>query len=181
MSFWTHINGTITINAIGRTQPEKKYILDTVLAHLPLVTGSEDDMHTYLIQADGNNCSCNTNEFNIFTNYLTDSYGRRHKCGPLSGGLKTQDRYILVVNGDFRDRVFNETFREFTKWICRLAKRADIEDVLVKLTSDDRCEYIFTNQNDVFTNMFEYPSWANATGEPAWFEYLMWQSEKRLR
>ena len=29
MSSWTYINGTITVSPIGRTQPEKKYILDT--------------------------------------------------------------------------------------------------------------------------------------------------------
>lgn len=47
MSLWTHINGTITIDAIGRTQAENKYILDTILEHLPLVTGSEKK-HEYL-------------------------------------------------------------------------------------------------------------------------------------
>lgn len=41
MSWWTYINGSIVVYPMGRTQPEKKYILDTVLAHLPLVTGSE--------------------------------------------------------------------------------------------------------------------------------------------
>lgn len=50
MSSWTYITGTITVSPIGRTQAEKRYILDTVLAHLPIVSGSERDMNVYVIQ-----------------------------------------------------------------------------------------------------------------------------------
>ena len=45
MSFWTYLTGTVTVRPMGRTQAEKRYILDTVLEHLPLVTGSEKDMN----------------------------------------------------------------------------------------------------------------------------------------
>ena len=55
MSSWTYINGVITVFPLGRTQAEKRYILDTVLDHLPKVTGSERDMNTYLIQKSGYN------------------------------------------------------------------------------------------------------------------------------
>ena len=33
MSMWTHITGAIRVNAIGRTQAEKEYILKTILDH----------------------------------------------------------------------------------------------------------------------------------------------------
>lgn len=41
MSFWSYVHGTVTVQPLGRTQSEKRYILDTVLSHLPKVTGSE--------------------------------------------------------------------------------------------------------------------------------------------
>lgn len=50
MSNWSYIQGTITASPIGRTQAQKRYILDTVLAHLPIVSGSEKDMDVYVIQ-----------------------------------------------------------------------------------------------------------------------------------
>ena len=50
MSNWSYIQGTITASPIGRTQAQKRYILDTVLAHLPIVSGSERDMNVYVIQ-----------------------------------------------------------------------------------------------------------------------------------
>ena len=50
MSFWTYVHGTIEVTPMGRTQAEKTYILNTVLEHLPHVTGSEEDMNVYVLQ-----------------------------------------------------------------------------------------------------------------------------------
>lgn len=171
MSSWTYVNGTITVDAIGRTQAEKEYILKTVLDHLPLVTGSEEDMYTYLIQANGYICTTNTDEFGQFSNLLTDDYGTHSQK---RGHLKTQDRYFIVVDGSFRDRQFDTTFAEFNKWLCRLSKRVIVRDVLVKLSGFGK-EYLFTNKNDVYGEMFEETTWSNPGGEPAWCEYLVWQ------
>ena len=188
MSWWTYINGTVTVNPMGRTQAEKKYILDTVLNHLPLVTGSEGDMEIYTmmiftimeiytIQKRGNNGSCSCDEFGYTTNNLIDSYGQKNRRG---GWLRTQDEYILVVSGSFRDRMFKETLLEFNNWICRLAKRVDIEDVLVEIKGYDQSK-IFRNTNDAYGKMFENPSWSkgkNEDNEPNWCEYLMWDRMK---
>lgn len=175
MSYWTYINGTITVNAIGRTQAEKEYILRTVLNHLPLVTGSERDMETYLIQTKGYNSSSSVDEFENCSNQLINSYGTHSQK---YGWLKTQSKYIIVVDGAFRDRTFNTTFAEFNTWLCRLAKRACIDKVLVELTGEGR-NYVFDDHGGIYRNMFEYPSWSclNDDGEPAWWEYLYWQPD----
>lgn len=173
MSMWTYINGTITVNAIGRTQAEKEYILRTVLDHLPLVTGSERDMETYLIQTKGYNSSSSVDEFENHSNQLVNSYGTHDQK---YGWLKTQSEYIIVVDGALRDRTFDTTFAEFNKWLCRLAKRVKINDVLVKL-SDYEKTYIFSNKDGIYTKMFEHPSWISDDGEPAWWEYLYWQPD----
>lgn len=55
MSYWTYVNGTVIVSPMGRTQAEKRYILDTVLSHLPRVIGSEGDMNVYVIQKSGFN------------------------------------------------------------------------------------------------------------------------------
>ena len=132
MSYWTYIQGTITVRPMGRTQPEKRYILETVLNHLPRVTGSEGDMNTYIIQKNGHNSSCSCDEFGEVTNNLTDWYGNKSHT---RGALRTQDEYILVVNAALRDREFEQTYREFMKWFVRLCKRVGCEDVLVEMLS----------------------------------------------
>lgn len=51
MSMWTYVRGLIELGVPGRTQAEKDYILQTVIDHLPKVTGSEqeDTWYDYLM------------------------------------------------------------------------------------------------------------------------------------
>lgn len=180
MSYWTHISGTITVRPMGRTQAEKRYILETVLEHLPIVTGSEKDMNVHIIQKAGYDSSSSCDEFDMITNNLKDNYGDRSRK---RGWLRTQCEYILVVEGDFRDRLFDQTYREFVKWLCRLAKRIEVCGVLVNIDSSDKGSHIIC-ENDRFHNayaeMFESPSWSLVNKEKSlnWCEYLMWDEHK---
>lgn len=80
MSWWTYINGIIKVSPLGRTQAEKTYILQTVLDHLPLVTGSEGDMEVYVNEGKyGRSSSCSRDEFGMATNNLRDRYGYRNQ------------------------------------------------------------------------------------------------------
>lgn len=183
MSFWTYIQGTITVRPMGRTQPEKRYILETVLDHLPRVTGSEGDMDVYIIQKNGYNSSCSRDEFGEATNNLIDRHGNKSRK---TGWLRTQDDYILVVNAALRDREFEETYREFMKWFVRLCKRVGCEDVLVEIKGYDKSTVIKDRNiqrekysyKSVFDGLFEDPSWCNDTGEVNWAEFMMWDRAK---
>lgn len=185
MSYWTYINGTIKVNPMGRTQAEKRYILDTVLNHLPQVTGSEDDMHIYVVQPQGCASSKSCDEYGMRTNNLIDRYGRKDRN---RGWLRVQETYILVLEGHLRDRMFNETYRELQKWLCRLAKRIDIDDVLIQVKGYNKSE-IITNKSicnsklyeTTYGQMFEMPSWCHDDEEfpePNWCEHLMWDRAK---
>lgn len=183
MSYWTYITGTITVSPIGRTQPQKRYILDTVLAHLPIVSGSERDMNVYVIQKNGHNSSSSCDEFGERTNNLTDWYGNKTRS---RGWLYTQDEYILVVDAALRDREFNQTYREFIKWLVRLGKRVMIENILVKISGYDKSTIIknYCVQNEkysyqnVFFNLFEDISRTKDNGEPNWCEHMLYPRAK---
>lgn len=183
MSSWTYINGTITAEPLGRTQAEKRYILETVLNHLPHVTGSEGDMDVYIIQKNGYNSSLSCDEFGERTNNLVDIYGNKSFD---RGRMRVQDEYILVVNAALRDREFDQTYKEFIKWLVRLCKRVMCEDILVEIKGYDKSTVIKDRniQNkayswqSVFDGLFEAPSWCNNTEEPNWTEYLMWDRAK---
>ena len=172
MSYWTYISGTVTVSPMGRTQAEKRYILETVLDHLPLVTGSERNMNVHIIQKAGHDMSSSHTEFG--------EWGGYRDWKTLS--TETQSEYILVVEGSFRDRKFDQTYREFQKWLCRLAKRIDVEDVLVEVKGYEKSVLIrnpeMRRKRKWYTpygQMMEDPSWVNDTGEPTWCEYLMWE------
>lgn len=177
MSSWTYVQGTVTVQPLGRTQAEKRYILDTVLSHLPKVTGSEKNMNIYIIQKNGYNSSSSHDEFGQWSNLGNGRYDH---------SFEIQDEYILVVDGSFRDRVFEETYREFMKWLCRLAKRVMVEDVLVEVKGYNKSTVIRNTEiqrkkyswHKVFDGMFEDPSWCNKDGELNWCEYLLWDRAK---
>lgn len=170
MSQWSYIRGTITVEPMGRTQPERRYILDTVLDHLPRVTGSEHDMDVYVVQKSGHNWSSSCDEFGMNTNNLVTTYGTKSP----RGWLEAQSQYILAVDGSLRDRTFAETKKEFLKWLCRLAKRVWVREVLVSIESYDG--EMLIRDDEKFQAMLEDPSWCktNKDKEPAWYEYLMW-------
>lgn len=170
MSCWTYVSGMIVVSPMGRTQAEKRYILETVLDHLPLVTGSEGNMDVYIIQKNGHDKSSSHTEFGMWGGY------RNWKT--LSTDI--QSEYILVVDGNLRDRMFDQTFREFQKWLCRLAKRVWVEDVMVEVKAYEEVSLI-RNTNGIYTKMFEDPTWCNDDeySEPNWCEYLMWDRARK--
>ena len=187
MSNWVQIRGSVFLSVQGRTQHEKDYILNTVLDHLPIVSGSEKNMKPFIIRDNDPNSFKSYDEHGFMTNNLTDRYGDRNFK---TGCLRKSDRYIIAIWASLRDRLFEESFREFQKWLCRLAKRIYIEDVLVSIDGYSEIEkkyktYIInTFKSDSFDylensygKMFEYPR-RNKDDEPAWYEYLMWDAVK---
>lgn len=169
MSCWTYINGVITVAPMGRTQAEKRYILETVLDHLPIVTGMERDMDVYVIQKNGESSISSCDEFGYTTNNLISRDGFKSRNG---GWLKCQDEYILVVNGNLRNRDFHRTFKEFNKWLCRLSKRVIVKNIMVDVDSD--FEGFFFKNEVPYRQMFETPSWVDENSYN-WCEYLMWE------
>lgn len=189
VSFWSYVHGTIVVRPIGRTQEEEEYVLKTVLKHLPVVSGSEKDMDVYIIQKNGHDSLQSCDEFGEITNNLTDRYGNKSRK---NGWLRTQSEYILVVDGALRDREFEDTYREFVKWLCRLAKRVRIKNVCVEVKGYEKSALIKDNfvgrkkysWHKNFEEMFEEVSWANdyeEFSEPNWCEYLLWDSAKNSR
>lgn len=178
MSYWTYINGNITVSPMGRTQAEKRYILETVLDHLPFVTGSEKNMDVYIIQKNGYNSLSSHTEFG--------EYGGYRNWKTLS--TEVQDKYILVVDVSLRDREFEQTYKEFQKWLCRLAKRVDVDDVLVEVCGYEKSAIIQNPRlkgkqslETVYGQMNERPTWCyndDEIHEPNWCEYLMWDRAK---
>ena len=149
MSSWTYVQGLIELDVPGRTQAEKNYILQTVIDHLPKVTGSEKSMNIYTIQTAGYDSWQN---FDEFYNRVED--------------FRTQSRYFLVLDGNLRDRYYKDTFKELNKFLNRLGKRLMVDSVYVRLYNYEH-SHIFTNKNDCYGKMFE--------NDDPWYNYLMWE------
>lgn len=164
MSSWTHLIGTIKVSVFGRTTEENEYVLKTVLKHLPIVSGSERDMAYEVIANKYYDASSGCDEFENITETV-----KRNR-------FEIKETFYILVYGNFRDRKFEETYREFQKWLCRLSKRVLIDDVLVSINGYNKSA-IITNENEQYSDMFEPFSWSkmNDTHEPNWCEYLLWK------
>lgn len=184
MSSWTHITGWIKVFPLGRTQEEKEYILRSVLNHLPCVEGSERDMYTHVVVAGGKNSFSSHDEYDEMTNNLVDCYGNKTRY---KGWIATQDYYYLLVEGDLRDTILSETYRQFIKWVIRLAKRVEIINMDIVVSDDcDKSLRISETKcyNNSFADLWELPSWIDWEAKKYiapyqdydynWCEHLLW-------
>lgn len=162
MSNWTYISGVVEVSPRGRTKAEKRYILETILAHLPKVTGSDENMESYIIQKDGYDEIHSCDAFGQWIMLPNNKYGI----------FVLESDYLIVVSGKLRGRVLDETKREFTKWLCRLAKRIPISEISVDIRDDFDRHFTLNNYVPWYDmNEFIYD----------WCEFLMWdQAESGL-
>lgn len=167
MSKWAYTKGIIEVSPYGRTQAECRYILETVLAHLPKIIGSEEIMYTHIIQCAGRNTFCSHNEFGEWVK---------------DGWLEYQGNYIITIEGHFRDREFDETYRAFVKWLTRLAKRIWVDSCLVRIsgnTANLEEKSTVINLNNLH-DLFETYSW-RSEGTVNWCEYLIWREPRNKK
>ena len=172
MSSWFHIRGMVTVSPFGRTQPEKRYTLESVLAHLPVVQGSEGGMNVHIIQREGYNIFSSHDEYDCRTNNAIDSYDNDIKSRK-HGHYQTQDKYILVLDGDLRDVYWDEGVKMLTKWLCRLSSRVGMDDIMLKYFDGWQTRRIFDFRP--FDAMMVEPSWMNDGQTTNWCEHLMWK------
>lgn len=139
MSEWTKVTGLVAVQVSGRTDKEKEYVLDSVLQHLPLVTGSEGPCHVMYVRAHGHNQSSSCDEFGNSSNLLPNEYGIPSRYGSLT----CQDKYFVVLEGSLRDRTFEQTVRETCRWLCRLSSRLFVSYCNVDVFSTEGYSYSF--------------------------------------
>ena len=156
MSRWTYLSGVITVDVPGRTQPECDFNIHSVLNHLPKVTGSEHDMEWHInaskkykdhIRVDEFGNKSNLGNHNVYFNYYY---------------FEKQNSYSITISGELRDRCLDETIKEFSKWLCRLAKRLWIDDIKVHI-HDDWGNKILIDDSEPYFEMYDYSNnnWLN--------------------
>lgn len=165
MSYWTHIKGLIEVCVYGNTQPEIEYVLKTVLLHLPRVTGSEGDMNVHVVKECGYNGASSHDEFQNWSNLRVNEFGEHSQYG----SFYTQENYFLVLEASLRDRMFDQTKREFMTWLCRLSKRLCVQDIAVKIDDDWNTRLTLFDYKP-FEEMYEW-----RRDSDCWDEYLRWE------
>lgn len=159
MSYWTHVRGIIELETFGRTSAESIFRAQTVIDHLPRITGSEGPVDYYLNLVKGYNVSGNCDEFMNHSNlYNPDSYFRT---------IEHQTKMLLTINGDLRDRYIEDTIKETTKMLTRLSTRLWCQSCLISINGYDK------NDNDK-EFIFDHPDWIIRQEQNDWVNSLLW-------
>ena len=74
MSWWTYVRGIVEVDTFADSDPEAMFMAQTVVNHLPRITGSERDVGVYCVRPNGTNLSSNCDEFDVPSNQI----GRAH-------------------------------------------------------------------------------------------------------
>ena len=136
---WVYVIGAIEVDTYAQTSAEAKYIIETVIRHLPKVHGGEGPVKISYCLKEGSNVSSNTDEFGRFSNLYDGSYFET---------FEDQTKAIITLYGDLRHNDFEETKRDVSRLLARLAKRLDVYNCCVRVTDSFKNECIFTNRND---------------------------------
>ena len=116
MSQWRYVSGIIKGSSLGcETQAESDNAVAKAVQNLPQVTGSERNMTITVVPIDRVTSSIWDENCNV--------------------EVEIKEEYNIIVNGQLRDREFDETLREFGKFMNRLAKRIWVEDTLVEISN----------------------------------------------
>lgn len=162
MSHWTYVTGVIRADTMARSTIESEFLARTVLAHLPKITGSENDAKCYLAVEDGHNASSTTDEFGQDSNLGTEfvSFGKR----PL---FEAQTQVIVTIHGALRDRRFEQTMRETVKFLSRLSNRLCVDECLLSVSG---CDMAGRHRHEIIDS----PEWLGANCDMDWTRKLTW-------
>lgn len=176
MSLWSYVHGAITVSPPGLTQAHKAYVLDTILAHLPQVTGSEENMQTYVAQCNGYDASYGCDEFMVPYRFSPKATYKDR------GSMHLQSHYLIAVRGQLRDRYVELAYRELLRWLVRLAKRVYVDAVTVSVYGDalEPCTrpMIITNDKGKFSALYEWSPRDEDDAPPAWTDFMMWERDE---
>lgn len=155
MSSWTYVHGMAEIDVSAGTNAEAIFKAQTIVSHLPRITGSEGPARWTVVPiTDWANWSSQRDELDHRSNL-----GVRQRWG--SYDFETQTRVLLMLSGDLRDRYFGQTLYETTKCLARLASRTVVRHCLVRVSHWDQT-YIFSD-----------PAWIVEQGYSDWAEGLV--------
>lgn len=142
MSMWTHITACLSVETgLVMKKGDLKRELQKELRHAPKITGSERDADVYVNVQSGYNFwmshDCDHCKYKDTLKEITDKDGNtysncdapdNHNC---SGHYQTC--VTISIQGDLRDRIEEQTKKEFEKFLDYIKKHYYIRDYAVNI------------------------------------------------
>lgn len=137
MSMWCFVHGIIVADTFADYTPAALYRTQSVVDHLPRITGSEGPAQFYVTTKRGHNVfMCGLDELHQRSNLGDGRYGDH---------FRAQSQVLISICGELRDRWLPQTLPEVTKALSRLASRLSINTCLVSVEDDCGQRFLFDN------------------------------------
>ena len=145
MSMWTHITACMSVETgIVAKKPELKKQVKEYLDKAPKITGSEGPADVFVNIQGGysfyTSCDCDRCKYKDSiierkdedgNDYMMCSAPDKHDCS-----AEYQTRVVISVQGDLRDRVKEETEKEFEEFKKYVEKLGYIRDYAVNIEGE---------------------------------------------
>ena len=144
MSCWTHITACLSVETgIIAKKPELKRKVKQYLKNAPKITGSEADADVFVNIQSGHNFYTSRNcERCVYKDTLRDikvdgedwtecDAPTGHKCS-----AEYQTCIVISIQGDLRDRMKDETQKEFDAFLKYIEKEYWVRDYSVNIEGD---------------------------------------------
>lgn len=126
MSFWTHIVGVMHVETYKEVDDIQKYV-EEALAEAPKITGSVGPASVFVNREPGHNVStsfdCARCDYKDTIQIADDGFYCDAEDGFKCPFGEYQTRAIITVQGDLRDRMRQQTKREWKEFHKFIAKK----------------------------------------------------------
>ena len=145
MSMWTHITACMSVETgIVAKKPELKKQVKEYLDKAPKITGSEGPANVFVNIQGGysfyTSCDCDRCKYKDSIIELKDENGNDYMmCSAPDNrdcSAEYQTRVVISVQGDLRDRVKEETEKEFEEFKKYVEKLGYIRDYAVNIEGE---------------------------------------------
>lgn len=146
MSHWTHITSCISIETgILNNKIGLKREIQKILRHAPKITGSESDAdifvnipsgHNFFMSRDCEHCKYKDTIKHITKDgeeYLKCDAPRHYDCSS-----EYQTQAVISIQGDLRDRMPEETRKEFSNFLNYIKTYFSVRDYSLNIAEDPR-------------------------------------------
>ena len=133
MSRWTHICGAFEADTLEQTSWDAMARIEEAIHHAPRVDGSEGWLKMHARLEDGYRISSNVDEYGQPSNLYTETK---------FGGFETQSVVVVDCVGHLRDTTFDDTLRQLTKALVRIAKDVSVHHCCIAVWEDGGREFV---------------------------------------
>ena len=149
MAIWSNLFGSIKVAPLGKTQATMDFVLAETITSMPTLLDMNPEEVINVIKPTERHVTCSSS-MNGFGQHVTDTDG-------YTKFFRTSNEYVLTIHEHITGYFLNEAKSEINSWLNNLAKKIQINEILLRISAEDG-DYTFDTA-EPFRKLYVKPSW----------------------